>query len=92
MKKTKEKGVFNVGSNESFSNLQVAQKINYVFGNIDNLKIEESNGALTSENSSYMDSRKFITVFDYKKKYDFVKSLEEIQVKMRELDYVPLWY
>lgn len=74
-------GVFNIGSKESYTNLEVAQLINQAFENEMNLKIIEKE--VNDINSSYMDSTKAMNILSYKPHYSFYEAMEEIYTEMK---------
>lgn len=85
------KGTFNLGSEEYLTNYEVAQKINKVFGNVDNITIENPE-KYEDIHSSYMSSSKLEKSIGYKSQYDFEKALNEIFSLMKELENVPKLY
>lgn len=91
LKKYDLSGTFNIGSEEAFTNYEVAKIINSVFGNDGNLLINNPNSD-EGIYSSYMDSSKARAILNFSPDYTFIKALNEIYKLMRGLDDVPLWY
>ncbi|MGG3383615.1 MULTISPECIES: NAD-dependent epimerase/dehydratase family protein [Heyndrickxia] len=84
-------GNYNIGSGESLTNLEVAEKINLAFKNEGNLLIKDPSASENIE-SSYMKSSKALDVLNFKADYSFFSSLQEIYDLMKELDHVPILY
>ncbi|WP_096550376.1 NAD-dependent epimerase/dehydratase family protein [Ureibacillus thermosphaericus] len=84
-------GTFNIGSGDAFTNYEVAEKINAIFGNDKNLLIKNSDAEETIK-SSYMDSSKARKELNFSSDYTFEEALKEIYSLMWGLDDVPLWY
>lgn len=90
LKKEKLYGTFNIGSTSIYTNLEVASKINEVFNNKDNIKINFSQ----KENigSSYMIKEKSEKYLDYKPMYTFEHALKQIYLQMKDQKDVPIFY
>lgn len=91
LKQSSTSGTFNIGSGEALTNYEVADKINTVFGNADNLLVKDPD-ANEGIHSSYMDSIKAKKMLNFSPDYTFSTALSEIYTLMREVDDVPLWY
>lgn len=91
LKQSSISGTYNIGSGASFTNLEVAEKINSVFGNDNNLIVREPDAEERIQ-SSYMDSSKASKILNFSPNYTFTEALAEIYSLMRGLDDVPLWY
>ena len=68
-------GIFNIGSNDILTNLEVAKNINKAFNNEDNINIF-SNGE--NMDSSYMNLNKAKTNLAYENEYNFYEALLDI--------------
>ena len=84
-------GTFNIGSEESLTNYEVAQMINEVFNNTENLYVKNPDKKEVIR-PSYMSSNKAKNKIGYKAQYTFIEALEEIYTLMEGLDDVPLLY
>lgn len=84
-------GTFNIGSEEAFTNYEVAEIINNIFENKDNLLVRKPEEKELIR-PSYMSSSKAKEELDFISDYTFVEAIEEIYTLMKELDYVPLFY
>ncbi|MDE5415841.1 NAD-dependent epimerase/dehydratase family protein [Alkalihalobacterium chitinilyticum] len=84
-------GTFNIGSGEAYTNYEVAEAINTVFGNDNNIMIKDHT-AEEGIHSSYMDSMLAEKYLYFTPDYSFSDALSEIYKLMRGLDDVPLWY
>lgn len=84
-------GTFNIGSEQSLSNLEVAEKINYIFKNDGNLSIRNPNKKENID-SSYMSSDKSRKILEFYPDYTFYQALSEIYSSMRGLGDVPIRY
>lgn len=84
-------GTFNVGSGEALTNYEVADTINTIFHNEENLLVKEPK-ADEGIHSSFMDNSKAKDVLMFSPAYTFTTAVDEIYTLMRGLDDVPLWY
>lgn len=84
-------GTFNIGSEEAYTNFEVATIINSTFKNKDNLIIKRPEEDENIE-PSYMKSIKAENELGFRPDYTFKQAIEEIYFKMKELDNVPLLY
>lgn len=91
LKQETTSGTFNIGSGEALTNYEVAETINKVFENYNNLTIKEPN-ADEGIYSSYMDNTLAKINLNFSPDYTFAEALSEIYTLMRGLDDVPLWY
>ncbi|GAA0708688.1 SDR family oxidoreductase [Paraclostridium ghonii] len=91
LNKRKISGIFNIGSEEAHTNFEVATIINSIFKNEDNLIIKRPQEDEKIE-PSYMKSIKAEYELGFKPDYTFKQAVEEIYLKMKELDNVPLLY
>lgn len=85
------KGTFNIGSGEALTNYDVAQTINKIFKNSDNLFIKNSSSEEQIQ-SSYMETCKAREILKFSPDYTFVEAVSEIYALMKELEYVPILY
>lgn len=76
-------GEFNIGSGESFTNIEVAKEINNVFDNVDNLIVEQMDESLI--HSSFMSFEKARRELGYEPEYNFVQSLIDIHNEIQGL-------
>lgn len=84
-------GTFNIGSSDALTNEQVAEKINHVFGNNENLLVENPSME-DSIHSSFMSHDKSKTVLNFIPKYSFEEALIEILEDLKEQDHVPEYF
>lgn len=84
-------GTFNIGSEESYTNYEVAKLINTSFENQENVVIKNPNEE-EGIHSSIMSSGLAQTKLSFKPDYTFSTATSEIYSLMRGLDDVPLWY
>lgn len=77
----KKNQIYNLGSNECYTNLEVAKAINHCFGNGDNLIYEDQVEETVKD--AYMDSDKLIQAgFCYA--YNFASALQDIRAEWEE--------
>ncbi|QCS54929.1 SDR family oxidoreductase [Priestia flexa] len=84
-------GTYNIGSEEAFTNYEVAFHINEVFCNTGNLSIKDPKASEGIE-PSFMDSSLSKKELGYVPNYTFTTAIGEIYSLMKELDDVPLLY
>ena len=81
----------NIGSNDYLTNLEVAEQINLVMQNNNNL-IHHDITEKSDITSSYMDHSFAFKMIDYKPQYSFENAIQEIYEQMKGLVNVPEFY
>ncbi|MCM3633964.1 NAD-dependent epimerase/dehydratase family protein [Paenibacillus camelliae] len=79
-----KKGAFNIGSNELFTNKQIAELINEVFNNSNNLFISKKR-ADTKSYSAYFNCEKAESELGYTPQYSMKKAMYEIYGEMKNV-------
>ena len=77
-------GSFNIGSNESYSNLEIAEAVNEVFDNIDNLSYDDS--IPETIESSMMDSSFASRIIGYEPKWTLKEALKDIKISKQNIE------
>ncbi|TQS71270.1 SDR family oxidoreductase [Ornithinibacillus gellani] len=91
LRREKVAGTFNVGSGNALTNFEVAQNINEVFLNNNNLLIKHPEMEDKTQ-PSYFDSTYAKNKLYFSCDYTFVSALSDIYNLMRGLDHVPIRY
>lgn len=73
------RGIFNIGSNEALTNLEIAQYINEVFNNPTRMKVEYGGNL----HSSYMSSELSKNILNYSPQYNFKDAMREIYNQLK---------
>ncbi|MGX7025488.1 NAD-dependent epimerase/dehydratase family protein [Vagococcus hydrophili] len=84
-------GTYNIGSSIRLTNEEVANKINSVFKNENEVSVLNKEGS-EGISASYMDNSKAIETLMYSSEYSFEDALKEIFTEMKELPNVPDLY
>lgn len=84
-------GTFNIGSNITLTNQEVAEQINEIFKNKGNLIVNNPD-QLDNSVSSFMDSQLSEKQLDFKPQYSFRRALKEIYDNLEEIEDVPTYY